>query len=428
MAISNYDLIRKLINRDSGRALHSKKTDRNIYQILTNADDIALGTFGQQLVNNGLLSGTVTWVSGLTFLISECSYVIDGVVYNSPSQTVTLSAADGTHPRIDVFYADDTGVSGVLEGSAAADPIKPVIDPTTQVEISFATIEASATTPTGVANTVVYDEDDDWTATVALPGVDKAATANPAAGTKHIQFSEGSTTTSSYVQLTNSSALSLAAFDKLTFQLYNRTLGGKNRKGLIIELYLGNDVQGSVVMSRGDYGFTTQGQYETVSIPVGDFSGVSQFDAIRFRAAADGAGFDLDNIYLQGGQGNTSPGNVAYTDVSNAWSKQQSSPLITLTDAATIDIDLSLGNVFEVTLDGNRTIDFTNATPGQHFTMIIKQDATTGGRTLTWDAANDWAGGTAPTLSTATSAVDVLSFVVDSAGNIHGSLGIADSK
>ena len=118
----------------------------------------------------------------------------------------------------------------------------------------------------------------------------------------------------------------------------------------------------------------------------------------------------------------------AQLDATNVYTAAQAPAVVALTDGATITVDLSAGNVFHVVLDGNRTIDFTNPTAGQHFTMFIQQDDTTGSRTLTWDAVNDWAGGTAPTLTTTTDAVDVLSFVVDHDGNIHGLLGIADSK
>lgn len=57
----------------------------------------------------------------------------------------------------------------------------------------------------------------------------------------------------------------------------------------------------------------------------------------------------------------------------------------TLTDAATIAVDASLGNEFTVTLGGNRTLgNPTNATNGQKILFRIRQDGT-GSRTLTLD-------------------------------------------
>lgn len=57
----------------------------------------------------------------------------------------------------------------------------------------------------------------------------------------------------------------------------------------------------------------------------------------------------------------------------------------TLTDAATIAVDASLGNVFTVTLGGNRTLgNPSNPTNGQRILFRIRQDGT-GSRTLTLD-------------------------------------------
>lgn len=58
---------------------------------------------------------------------------------------------------------------------------------------------------------------------------------------------------------------------------------------------------------------------------------------------------------------------------------------VALTDAATINTDASLGNVFTVTLAGNRILAApTNPTDGQKITFRFTQDAT-GSRTITFD-------------------------------------------
>ena len=50
------------------------------------------------------------------------------------------------------------------------------------------------------------------------------------------------------------------------------------------------------------------------------------------------------------------------------------------------------------------------------FTLILTQDGT-GSRAVTWPASVDWAGGTAPTLTTtATTGVDILTFMTVNAG------------
>ena len=85
---------------------------------------------------------------------------------------------------------------------------------------------------------------------------------------------------------------------------------------------------------------------------------------------------------------------------------------VTESDGATVTFDLSKARTQEVTLGGNRTIAFSNPTTGMAFRIILKQDGT-GSRTVTWPAAVDWPGGTAPTLSTAASSVDVFGFIYD---------------
>jgi hypothetical protein len=62
-------------------------------------------------------------------------------------------------------------------------------------------------------------------------------------------------------------------------------------------------------------------------------------------------------------------------------------PPVTLTDAATIATNASLGNSFRVTLAGNRTLgNPTNPTDGQRILWELIQDAT-GSRTITLDTA-----------------------------------------
>jgi len=70
---------------------------------------------------------------------------------------------------------------------------------------------------------------------------------------------------------------------------------------------------------------------------------------------------------------------------------------VALVDAANIATDASLGNIFTVTLGGNRNLSApTNPTNGQKVVWIFKQDAT-GNRTLTFDAVFNF--GVFPTLS-----------------------------
>ena len=79
-------------------------------------------------------------------------------------------------------------------------------------------------------------------------------------------------------------------------------------------------------------------------------------------------------------------------------------------------VDLSLGNVQTYTLSGNQTLTFTNppatGTSGS-FTLLVTNG---GSATLTWPASVDWAGGTAPTLTS--SGIDAIVFTTIDGGTI----------
>ena len=114
---------------------------------------------------------------------------------------------------------------------------------------------------------------------------------------------------------------------------------------------------------------------------------------------------------------------TAKTDVVQTFTAAQRGSVTALTDAATIAVNFASSNFFSVTLNGNRTLaNPSNIVAGQSGAIFITQDAVTGGRTLAYDTYWDFPGGITPTLSTATSAVDVLVYMVRSATSVVGYL------
>lgn len=96
--------------------------------------------------------------------------------------------------------------------------------------------------------------------------------------------------------------------------------------------------------------------------------------------------------------------------------------LVTLTDAATISVDMATFANATVTLAGNRTLGSpTNERVGQRGVIFIVQDGT-GNRTLAYGSEWKFPSGTAPVLSTAAGAVDMLRFVVRAAGFVAAEL------
>ena len=87
------------------------------------------------------------------------------------------------------------------------------------------------------------------------------------------------------------------------------------------------------------------------------------------------------------------------------------------TGGGTQDIDISAGNVVSATVDTSaNTFTFSNPPAtgkSGSFTLILTNG---GSQTVNWPAAVDWAGGTAPTLTTA--GIDVITFTTIDAGTI----------
>lgn len=141
---------------------------------------------------------------------------------------------------------------------------------------------------------------------------------------------------------------------------------------------------------------------------------VKSFDSSNYATAAQGA---LADSALQSADIGTSVQaydvDTAKTDVAQEFTATQNFNATTLTDGATINWDLSANQVTSVTLGGNRTLAApTNLKDGATYILTIKQDAT-GSRTLTFNSAYKFPGGTAPTLTTSANAVDIITFVSD---------------
>jgi hypothetical protein len=82
----------------------------------------------------------------------------------------------------------------------------------------------------------------------------------------------------------------------------------------------------------------------------------------------------------------------------------------TLTDGSSITWNASTQDVAKVTLAGNRTLgSASSGTTGQFISLLIIQDGT-GSRTLTWNAAYEFASDTAPTLTTTANLGDLFVF------------------
>ena len=110
---------------------------------------------------------------------------------------------------------------------------------------------------------------------------------------------------------------------------------------------------------------------------------------------------------------------LAKTDTSQVFTAAQRGTITTLTSGATVTPNFAASNNYSLTLDQNLTIaNPSDLTAGQSGSIFLVQDGT-GSRTASWGSYWDFAGGTAPTLTTTASAVDRVDYVVRSSTSIH---------
>ena len=98
------------------------------------------------------------------------------------------------------------------------------------------------------------------------------------------------------------------------------------------------------------------------------------------------------------------------------------------TGGGTQDIDLQLGNSVSATVDtSTNTFTFSDPTASDELCGFTLTLVNGGSQTVNWPGSVDWAGGTAPTLTT--SGTDILTFFTINGGTLwHGMIASADSK
>ena len=109
----------------------------------------------------------------------------------------------------------------------------------------------------------------------------------------------------------------------------------------------------------------------------------------------------------------------ALLGTAQTWTAGQRGEITALTSATTVTIDMANSNNFSCTMAHNITFaNPSNDTAGQCGSIFLTQDGT-GSRTASWGTDWDFAGGTAPTLTTTASAVDRIDYVILDATNIQ---------
>jgi hypothetical protein len=161
-------------------------------------------------------------------------------------------------------------------------------------------------------------------------------------------------------------------------------------------------------------------QYDVAQFATGvvddDFLRIST-TSVEGRSAAEVLS-DIAALPLAGG---TMSGEINAADqlITRPEIKDYSETKTALSAAATVTIDLTNGNVFTITPDQATEFAFTNpSATGKScaFTLIWTQDSSD--RAITWPTSVDWAGGSAPDVTSGSAKIDIYTFFTLDAGTI----------
>lgn len=144
------------------------------------------------LQGDGFTPGIVTWDSLLVFSVSPSSITLSNKTWNFPAITLTLSPADPTYSRYDLFGIDTSGPF-VLKGTPSPSPTIPQVGVDSFALTSGFLINPGDTIPSTITSTIIYNEPPiGWelgtqgaTSTVNFYNTD-----NPYRGTKDIFISK----------------------------------------------------------------------------------------------------------------------------------------------------------------------------------------------------------------------------------------------
>ena len=204
-------------------------------------------------------------------------------------------------------------------------------------------------------------------------------------------------------------------------------VSGNTESGISVTYQDGDGTLDFSVRSQTDNNFTTtlKNKLDGIAASATNVTNNNQLtNGAGYITSADGGNAaTLDSIdssqFLRSDTTDSSSAKVSFNG-GIAVEDTCSSTITTLSDGSTVTANFTTSIHHVVTLGGNRTLSHSNTSSaiGQCGSIFIIQDGT-GSRTLSFNSAYKFAGGTAPTLSTAGGAVDRIDYVVRASSVIH---------
>jgi len=169
----------------------------------------------------------------------------------------------------------------------------------------------------------------------------------------------------------------------------------------------------------GIIGFPTFVVANTLPLSGGTLTGALAGTTASFSGAVSGASVAATGA-VSGASVAANSGDISGEFIADSYNET----FVTLTAAATVDVDCETGNVFALTTDQNTTLTFSNPpASGTAYGFMLRLTAG-GTHTITYPASVDWAGATAPD-APASGETDVLVFTTTDGGTTwYGALAI----
>lgn len=318
-----------VVQKINGATPASVATSGN-YNDLVNLPTLTTSTPGFS-PNQTLAGCGVEYTTGLSFTIGACSYTISGNSYSTGVTNKTLTTADPSNPRIDVIGVDNTSAVFVLTGTPNANPVQPTIDPSTQLALTFVLVPAGSTTPSNSSQTLLYDENTEWTCTPTA-NINCASTNNPYHGTKDIEATSAVLNNNFTLVKPAAGTTNLSTVNTLVFYIRSKAqwptgTSGANAARYISLSFLNGSAQvgNQVVLRDGAFGFSSAvtTNYQQISIPIGLF-GTGTNLVTTLKASISGPsgsasiGWYIDEVTLQAGNTSTSLP-TTLMNLKNAW-------------------------------------------------------------------------------------------------------------
>lgn len=245
---------------------------------------------------NGLIwGGFVSWVELLIFSVTPSLYYLFAVLYKILETTIiTLDAADPDNPRIDVIAVDNTSSVIVIKGTPAANPQKPSIDPETQIELTYVLIPAGATEPENIDQSIIYDENTEWTGAGSGVTVDFDNATSPFHLSKCA--SVGSIDKNDTVTFTTGVPVDVTDFKNLILYLKLKATMSSRHNLYAAWMRSGVMVSNEVVLAISKSNVTT---WQSIAIQLTSFTwSQSTVDTLRLRWSKSGPNVAHDGFYL----------------------------------------------------------------------------------------------------------------------------------